>query len=100
MNGIDRVIHEPARLQIMSVLIGVDRSDFKFMLTALGLSKGNLSSHIDKLERAGYVKVHKQFNGKVTHTEYSLTKRGRKALGNYWNALDEIRATPRKRRVS
>ena len=55
MSEIDRVIHEPVRLQIMSVLTGVDRADFTFMLTTLGLSKGNLSSHVDKLERAGYV---------------------------------------------
>ena len=100
MSEIDRVIHEPVRLQIMSVLTGVDRADFTFMLTTLGLSKGNLSSHVDKLERAGYVKVHKSFSGKMTLTEYSLTKRGQKALVSYWIALDQIRASPRKRKVS
>jgi len=93
MSEIDRVIHEPVRLQIMSVLAGVDRADFNFMLSTLGLSKGNLSSHIDRLERAKYVKVHKSFQGKVTLTEYSLTKKGRSALENYWTALDRIRAS-------
>ena len=94
MSEIDRVIHEPVRLRIMSVLTGVDRVDFTFMLTTLGLSKGNLSSHIDRLERAKYVKVHKSFVGKTTLTEYSLTKKGQKALADYWSALDHIRASP------
>ena len=100
MSNIDRLIHEPVRLQIMSILAGVDRADFTFMLTTLGLSKGNLSSHIDKLEQAKYVKVHKSFHGKTTLTEYSMTKKGQKALQEYWNALDEIRVSPRKRKAS
>ena len=99
MSEIDRVIHEPVRLQIMSVLTGVDRADFTFMLTTLGLSKGNLSSHIEKLESVGYVKVHKSFSGKMTLTEYSLTKKGKKALDHYWNALDQIRASPKARKA-
>ena len=99
MSEIDRVIHEPVRLQIMSVLTGVDRADFTFMLTTLGLSKGNLSSHIEKLERVGYVKVHKSFSGKMTLTEYSLTKKGEKALDHYWNALDQLRASPHARKA-
>ena len=61
MSEIDRVIHEPVRLKIMSVLSGVDAADFTFMRTTLALSKGNLSSHIDKLEQAGYLKVRKSF---------------------------------------
>jgi DNA-binding MarR family transcriptional regulator len=83
----------------MSVLTGVDRVDFTFMLTTLGLSKGNLSSHVDRLERAKYVKVHKSFSGKSTLTEYSLTKKGQKALADYWSALDQIRASPQRRRA-
>jgi DNA-binding transcriptional ArsR family regulator len=53
MKDIDRIVHEPVRLRILSILTGVDLADFKFLVTTLGLSKGNLSSHIDKLERAG-----------------------------------------------
>ena len=100
MSEINRVVHEPVRLQIMSILTGIDKCDFTFMRTTLGLSKGNLSSHIDKLERAKYVKVHKSFSGKTTLTEYSLTKKGKKALVDYWNALDDIRDSPGKRRAS
>ena len=96
MSELDRTIHEPVRLRIMAILSGVDRADFKFMLSTLGLSKGNLASHIDKLERAGYVAVHKSFNGKMPHTDYRLTDPGRTALANYWAALDVIRASPSK----
>ena len=93
MTDIDRVIHEPARLKILSILSGVDLADFKFLITTLGLSKGNLSSHIDKLERARYVEVSKGFNGKIPHTNYKISADGRKALSGYWEAIDEIRTS-------
>ena len=57
MTELDRTIHEPARLRIVTILSGVDVADFNFLLETLGLTKGNLSSHIDRLERAGYVDV-------------------------------------------
>ncbi len=91
MTELDRVIHEPARLRILMILSGVDTADFNFLLNALGLSKGNLSAHADKLENAGYVEVRKSFNGKMPHTDYRLTEAGRQALADYWSALDQIR---------
>ena len=91
MKDLDRTIHEPARLRILMILSGVDVADFGFLLETLGLTKGNLSSHIDKLEKAGYVEVIKSFRGKFPHTEFSLTEEGRKALKAYWAELDEIR---------
>jgi DNA-binding MarR family transcriptional regulator len=90
---LDRIIHEPVRLRIMAMLGGVDTADFKFLVSTLGLSKGNLSSHVEKLESAGYVKVMKSFNGKITCTEYALTPTGRKALEQHWLTLDKLRAT-------
>ncbi len=92
MTGIDRIIHEPVRLRILSILTGVDLADFNFLLSTLGLSRGNLSSHMDKLERAGYVEVRKGFNGKIPHTDYLITAKGRQSLSDYWTALDQIRA--------
>jgi DNA-binding transcriptional ArsR family regulator len=92
MNDLDRVIHEPARLRILMILSGVDVVDFNFLLGALGLTKGNLSSHMDRLEKTGYVEVIKSFKGKVPHTEFRLTKTGREALATYWTGLDAIRA--------
>ena len=100
MTGIDRVIHEPVRLRILSILTGVDLADFKFLLNTLGLSRGNLSSHMDKLERAGYVEVQKGYNGKIPHTDYRITDGGRKALSDYWDALDQIRTSSREDNAS
>ena len=87
----DRIIHEPARLRIMMILSGIDEADFNFMLSATGTTKGNLSSHVDRLEQAGYVKIIKSFIGKIPHTRYHLTRTGKKALSKYWATLDEIR---------
>jgi len=92
MNDLDRLIHEPARLRILTILSGLDLADFNFLLNTLGLTKGNLSSHMDKLEKAGYVDITKTFNGKVPHTEFAITGAGREALVQYWRDIDQIRA--------
>jgi len=91
MTELDRVIHEPARLRILTILSGVDVTDFSFLLSTLGLTKGNLSSHMDKLEKAGYVDVNKSFNGRIPHTEFHITEAGRSALTQYWQDIDAIR---------
>ena len=91
MSELDRIIHEPARLRILTILAGVEATDFNFLLNTLGLTKGNLSSHIDRMEKGGYVKVEKSFNGRVPHTEFQITPQGREALENYWKELDRIR---------
>ena len=88
---VDRTIHEPARLRILMVLSATDAVEFNFLSSVLGLTKGNLSTHLDRLERAGYVAVSKSFRGKVPHTEYRLTASGRAALAAYWAAIDRIR---------
>jgi DNA-binding transcriptional ArsR family regulator len=92
MSDLDRIIHEPARLRILTLLSGLDVTDFNFLCNTLGLTKGNLSSHIDRLERAGFVSVNKSFNGRVPHTEFSITEEGRAALRKYWDDIDAIRA--------
>ena len=74
------------------ILSGVQVVDFNFLLQSLGLTKGNLSSHMNRLESNGYVQILKSFNGKIPHTEYSLSHSGREALSNYWASLDAIRA--------
>jgi DNA-binding MarR family transcriptional regulator len=91
MENLDLIIHEPARLRIMMILSSVDKADFNFLLSILEMTKGNLSSHIAHLEKAGYVNVLKSFNGKIPHTSYHLTENGRTALLKYWNTLDKIR---------
>ena len=80
---IDKLIHEPARYMIMAYLYVVEGADFLFLKNQTDLTYGNLSSHLSKLEKAGYVKIEKEFVGKKPHTMLSLTKVGRKAFENY-----------------
>jgi len=88
---LDRIVHEPARLRIMMILSGIDTADFNFLLSSLGLTRGNLSRHIEKLELVGYVRVNKNFKGRIPNTSYQLTKKGFRALTQYWQELDAIR---------
>jgi len=88
---IDKIIHEPARLRIMMILAGLEQADFTFLVTTLGLTRGNLNRHIDKLESAGYLKVKRSFKDKVRNTSYQLTQKGSKALAQYWENLDAVR---------
>ncbi|MBI3151183.1 MAG: transcriptional regulator [Chloroflexi bacterium] len=88
--GLDRVIHEPARLTIVALLSSVASADFLFLLKESGLTKGNLSVHLSRLEEAGYVKVEKTFRGKIPHTEYQLTPKGRSAFDQYRKSLGSI----------
>ena len=92
MAGLDRVIHEPARLRIMMTLSASDLADHAHLCSSLGLTKGNLSSHASKLERAGYIEVVKSFSGKLPHTDYLLTDTGREALRRYLDDLEDIMA--------
>jgi DNA-binding MarR family transcriptional regulator len=81
--GVDRVVHEPARLAILTVLAEADEVEFRFLERVTGLTRGNLSSHASKLEDAGYLTVRKSFRGRTPVTSYSLTTAGRDALNSY-----------------
>lgn len=87
----DATIHQPTRLKIMMLLSGLQEADFNFLLTSLGLSRGNLSVQSAKLEEAGYLQIAKGFNGKIPKTTYSLTQLGRRRLAEYWRTMDAIR---------
>jgi DNA-binding transcriptional ArsR family regulator len=80
---IDRVIHEPARLMIVALLAAVKEADFQYLHQATGLTKGNLSAHLSKLEEAGYVAIEKSFRGKYPLTICRLTERGKEVLNDY-----------------
>ncbi len=80
---VDRIIHEPARLMIADVLYTVENADFLYLQRETGLTKGNLSSHLAKLEEAGYVEVEKTYRGKIPLTICCLTDAGRQAFENY-----------------
>ncbi|MHC4888331.1 MAG: transcriptional regulator [Planctomycetota bacterium] len=88
---IDKIIHEPARLRVMMILAGVEQADFTFLVTTLGLTRGNLNRHMEKLESAGYLKVKRSIKGKIRNTSYQLTQKGSKALAQYWENLDAVR---------
>lgn len=87
---IDKVIHEPARLAIMAILSGCESADFTYLAQATGLTHGNLSGHLTRLERAGYLVVHKGYNGRIPQTTYSLKPKGAEAFTNYWKGLKEF----------
>jgi len=87
---IDETIHQRTRLAIMATLAGVESLDFNDLKAQLGLTDGNLSTHLGSLERAGYVKIENGFEGKKPHTNVTQTPKGRKALENYINLLQGI----------
>jgi len=91
--ALDRVIHEPARLVILTVLDEAEDVEFKFLEQITRLTKGNLSSHLAKLESAGYLQVKKWFRGKIPTTSLRITKLGRKALGHYRSQV-QLAAAP------
>jgi DNA-binding MarR family transcriptional regulator len=80
---IDRLVHEPARLMILMALYAVQAADFTFLLNVTELTDGNLSSHLSKLEAAGYVKIEKGYDGKKPRTRLLLTESGRQAVDAY-----------------
>ena len=87
---IDKLIHEPARLKIMAQLYVVEEADFIFLMRQTGLTWGNLSSHMSKLEEAEYIEVRKEFLDKKPHTILKLTLKGRDAFKKYCSALDQV----------
>ena len=82
-HGIDRLIHEPARLRLVTLLYVVDEADFTYLADRTGMTAGNISSHMAKLERGGYVEVDKSFLGRRPRTVYRLTAAGRTAVQTY-----------------
>jgi DNA-binding MarR family transcriptional regulator len=87
---IDRTIHEPARLLIMAHLSVLESADFLFLLRQTGLTRGNLSSHVRKLEQADYVKVEKSFVDRLPLTVYRLTEEGGEALQKYRRRMSGV----------
>ncbi|MDX6679890.1 MAG: hypothetical protein QOE31_3942 [Solirubrobacteraceae bacterium] len=89
---LDRLIHEPGRLAILTVLSSVSDADFVFLQRTTGLTKGNLSSHLTKLEDAGLVEIEKRFVRKKPNTNVALTATGRTRVAKHWEQLERLRA--------
>jgi len=87
---IDKTIHEPARLMIMAYLFVVESADFLFLQRQTKLTWGNLSSHLSKLENAGYVAIEKEFIDKKPHTMLHLTDKGRTAFQEYQQSMKQV----------
>jgi DNA-binding MarR family transcriptional regulator len=89
---VDRLIHEPGRLAILTVLSSVKDADFVFLQRTTGLTKGNLSSHLTKLEDAGLVEIEKRFVRKKPNTNVALTALGRRRIARHWEQLERLRS--------
>ncbi|NIP28707.1 MAG: ArsR family transcriptional regulator [Phycisphaerae bacterium] len=87
---IDRVIHEPARLLILAYLSVVESADFLFLMNQTNLTRGNLSSHLSKLETAGYVEIKKEFVDKIPRTLLRLSEKGRIAFHEYRRNMKQV----------
>jgi DNA-binding MarR family transcriptional regulator len=88
---LDKLIHEPARLSILTALSSCGQTDFPFLRRLTGLTKGNLSSHLSRLEEAGLVDVEKHFEDKTPVTTVQLSENGRRTIARYWDDLQALR---------
>jgi len=96
IDSLNRLVHEPARLAILVALSACEKADFLFLLNVTGLTKGNLSSHLSKLEQGGLVEIEKAFEARQPVTYVRLTPEGREALKAHWKRLDALRAAAKK----
>ncbi|MFC1985866.1 winged helix-turn-helix domain-containing protein [Chloroflexota bacterium] len=85
--NIDRLVHSPARLAILTYLSVVEEGDAVYLLNQTGLTWGNLSANVTRLQEAGYIEVGKEFKGKKPHTSLKLSDKGRKAFHDYQNKM-------------
>jgi DNA-binding transcriptional ArsR family regulator len=96
---LNRIIHEPARLTIVALLSTVKEADFLYLSRETGLTKGNLSAHLSKLEEAGYVDIEKKFRGKIPLTLVRLTPQGRSEFQSYRKWMKGVLAPSRREAV-
>lgn len=96
MAGLDKLLHEPARLAILSALSSCQSADYTFLQRITGMTQGNLSGHLIKLEEAGLVKIDKQFVDKRPNTIVSITPEGRQAIEAHWQQLQRLHESAQK----
>lgn len=97
--GLDKRVHEPARLAIMTALDSCTSADFLFLQRLTSLTKGNLSGHLAKLEKEGLVLIRKTFVGKKPSTFVSLTREGQQAIERHWQLLERLRSGAKQWKV-
>ncbi len=87
LKPLNPLLHSELRLAVVSILIGVEEADFVYIKTETGATAGNLSVQLDKLQKAGYITIHKGFKGKMPRTTCQITEQGREAFRDYVDAL-------------
>jgi DNA-binding transcriptional ArsR family regulator len=90
LTDVDRLVHEPSRSIILAILCAVKSADFLYLQRETGLTKGNLTVHLSKLENAGYIRIEKTYRGKVPLTLCSISNQGRKAFEIYRTQLKQF----------
>jgi DNA-binding MarR family transcriptional regulator len=96
LEGVERLVHEPARMTILTILSACLEADFKFLLRASGLTQGNLSLHLSKLADAELIAIQKDFVGKRPRTRAAITPAGHEAIEAHWERLSRMRQTARE----
>jgi DNA-binding MarR family transcriptional regulator len=89
--ALDKLLHEPARLSLMTALAACKSADFLALQRLTGLTSGNLSVHLSKLEEAGLVVLEKQFVDKRPNTQVQITEKGRQIIESHWQQLENLR---------
>jgi len=87
---LDSIIHSRIRLAVMSILIGVEQAEFKFLKEQVKATDGNLSTHLSKLGKAGYIEVSKSFLNRKPVSNYQITKKGEEAFKFYISRLEGL----------
>ena len=90
LTAVDKIIHEPARLAVITILSLVESADFLYLQKATQLTKGNLSVHLGKLEEAGLIEIQKSFQGKIPRTLCRLTNKGKESFEAYKKQLGQV----------
>ena len=88
--SVNRIVHEPSRAAVLILLSVVEEADFTFIMNSTGLTQGNLSSHLSKLEEAGMIEIRKGFRGKRPNTSLSITSSGREELSLYIKTMKSL----------
>ena len=91
LSNLDRLVHEPARLAILTALASCESAEFLFLQSLTGLTKGNLNTHLTRLEGGGLVAIEKEFRGKVPRTCVRITEAGRDSIDRHWERLRALR---------
>ena len=90
LTSVDKLVHEPARLAVITILSVIESADFLYLQKATQLTKGNLSVHLGKLEDAGLIEISKTFQGKIPRTLCRLTMKGKEAFHEYKKQMGQV----------